>query len=193
MKTTPASTETLVRRVTPAEVHQNKNEVLLIDVSTPAEFGEIHIDGSILHPLSYFDPYEVGRLAGNKASCVLICRSGKRAGQAAEKLKASGVNDLCILEGGIQAWEAVGLPLNRGQKRMSLERQVRIAAGSLVLAGAVLAFTINPAWIALSGFVGAGLVFAGVSDTCGMGMLLARMPWNTRSHPSAHSCCLPSK
>lgn len=72
---------------------------------------------------------------------------------------------------------------------MSLERQVRIAAGSLVLTGAVLALIFNPAWIALSGFVGAGLIFAGITDTCGMGMLIARMPWNTRSHP----CCISSK
>jgi len=79
--------------------------------------------------------------------------------------------------GGVQAWEAEGLPLNRGRKMMSLERQVRIAAGALVFTGALLGYFVNPAWIALSGFVGAGLVFAGITDTCGIGMLMARMPW----------------
>lgn len=193
MKTTSTRAETSVRRATPADIHKNKSEALLIDVSTPAEFRESHIDGSVLHPLSHLNPREIGRMAENKASCVLICRSGKRAGQAAEKLKADGISNVCILEGGIQAWEASGLPLNRGQKTISLERQVRIAAGAFVLTGAVLALTIHPAWIALSGFVGAGLIFAGITDTCGMGMLIARMPWNARSHPGARSCCSPSK
>ena len=87
----------------------------------------------------------------------------------------------------MQAWEAEGLPLNRGRKMMSLERQVRIAAGALVFTGALLGYFVNPAWIALSGFVGAGLIFAGITDTCGMGMLIARMPWNNRCRTSIHS------
>jgi rhodanese-related sulfurtransferase len=82
------------------------------------------------------------------------------------------------VDGGTQAWEAAGLPIVRGQKTISLERQVRIAAGSLVVLGAVLGYFVHPYFIGLSAFVGAGLVFAGVTDTCGMGMLLARMPWN---------------
>ena len=82
------------------------------------------------------------------------------------------------VEGGTQAWDAAGLPVIRGQKAISLERQVRIAAGSLVLTGAVLSHWVHPWWIGLSGFVGAGLIFAGITDTCGMGLLLARMPWN---------------
>ena len=97
------------------------------------------------------------------------------------------------MEGGITAWEQEGLPLVRGRKAISLERQVRIAAGSLVFAGAILGYLVNPVWIALSGFVGAGLVFAGVTDTCGMAMVLARMPWNnpTKGAQNANSkgCC----
>jgi hypothetical protein len=82
------------------------------------------------------------------------------------------------VEGGTEACVALGLPVVRGRQAISLERQVRITAGSLVLIGAILAWLVHPAFIALSGLIGAGLVFSGVTDTCGMGLLLARMPWN---------------
>ena len=170
--------KTPVRRVSPSETR--KQNTLLLDVRTPAEFEEAHIEGSVLHPLSELDADEVAKLAAGKDQCILVCRSGNRARQAAEKLKMSGLASLCILDGGVRAWEAEGLPLNRGRKMMSLERQVRIAAGALVFTGALLGYFVNPAWIALSGFVGAGLIFAGITDTCGMGMLIARMPWNNR-------------
>lgn len=162
------------------QAHEGRDKALLLDVRTPAEFEEAHIEGSILHPLTELDAHQVRSLAAGRESCLVICRSGNRAKQAAEKLTAAGLTDVQVLEGGVQAWEAAGLPLQRGRKTMSLERQVRIAAGALVFCGAVLGYFVNPAWIALSAFVGAGLVFAGLTDTCGMGMLIARMPWNTR-------------
>lgn len=85
------------------------------------------------------------------------------------------------------AWVEAGLPVDRGTSTViGLERQVRIAAGAIVLGGVLLAQFVNPALIWLSGFVGAGLIFAGITDWCGMGMLLARMPWNQRG---AGSCC----
>ena len=86
------------------------------------------------------------------------------------------------------SFASCGLPVVRGKKAISLERQVRIAAGSLVLLGAVLGWLVHPAFVGLSAFVGAGLVFAGVTDTCGMGLLLARMPWNRVKEPAA-TCC----
>lgn len=153
---------------------------LLVDVRTAAEFEEAHIEGSVLHPLSALDAGVIAKLAAGKSACVLICRSGGRARKAAEKLAANGFAATCVLDGGVMAWETAGLPLVRGRKTISLERQVRIAAGSLVFAGATLGYFAHPAWIALPAFVGAGLVFAGISDTCGMGLLLARMPWNKR-------------
>ena len=149
-----------------------------IDVRTPAEYGEAHIEGSILLPLDRFDPAELGKLAGGKP-CALICRSGMRAGQALKKIPA-GETEAAILEGGISAWERAGLPLKRGKAALSLERQVRIAAGLLVLLGVGLGFAVHAAFFGLAGFVGAGLVFAGITDWCGMGLLLARMPWNRR-------------
>jgi hypothetical protein len=110
---------------------------------------------------------------------------------ACEKLLAAGLADAISVEGGTAACEAAGVPVVRGRKAMSLERQVRIAAGALVATGAALAaFGPDPTWrligAGLAGFVGCGLVFAGVTDTCGMAMLLARMPWNQAcSTPSA--------
>jgi rhodanese-related sulfurtransferase len=115
---------------------------------------------------------------------------------ACEKLQAAGYTNVVNVEGGTKAWDEAGLPVVRGQKAISLERQVRIAAGTLVLIGALLGYFAHPYWIGLSAFVGAGLIFAGVTDTCGMAMLLARMPWNrvgkTNPQPadaSAKTCC----
>ncbi len=179
--------ETQVGKIPPAEVQTEGT--LLLDVRTPAEYAEAHIAGSILRPLSDLSAAEVQRLSAGKSSCVIICRSGNRAKQAADKLQSQGLPHLQILDGGVLAWESAGLPLNRGEKTISLERQVRIAAGTLVLAGALLGYFVHPLWIALSGFVGAGLIFAGITDTCGMGLLLARMPWNQCNRCNKGSCC----
>lgn len=175
-----ASTELKINRISPSQTQQIQSSALLLDVRTPAEFEEAHIAGAVLHPLGNLNPAEVEKLAAGKSECVVICKSGNRAGQAAEKLKTSNLIKLSVMDGGVTAWESAGLPLERGQKTISLERQVRIAAGTFVLTGALLGYFVNPAWIALSGFVGVGLIFAGITDTCGMGMLLARMPWNNR-------------
>ncbi len=172
------------------KAHELRDKALMLDVRTPAEFEEAHIEGSVLHPLTDLNPDKVRSMAEGRENCFVICRSGNRAKQAAEKLAAAGLHNVQVLEGGVQAWESIGLPLNRGQKTMSLERQVRIAAGFLVLCGVILAYFVNPAWIALSGFVGAGLIFAGITDTCGMGMIIARMPWNNRRGScGSGSCC----
>ncbi len=108
----------------------------------------------------------------------IICKSGKRGENACELFRQAGFENVVNVEGGTMACEQTDLPLVRGKKTISLERQVRIAAGSLVLVGAVLGWLVHPGFIGLSAFVGAGLVFAGVTDTCGMGMMLAKMPWN---------------
>jgi rhodanese-related sulfurtransferase len=182
---TAQTPESSISTISPADAQQKRLEALLLDVRTPAEFEEAHIDGSVLMPLGNLNAEEVKRLAAGKSTCLLICRSGNRARQAAEKLKSSGLPSLQVLAGGVLAWDAAGLPVNRGTKSMSLERQVRIAAGALVFIGAGLGYFVNPAWIALPAFVGAGLVFAGITDTCGMGMLIAQMPWNNRRRSSA--------
>ncbi|HBJ38564.1 MAG TPA: sulfurtransferase, partial [Planctomycetaceae bacterium] len=98
--------------------------------------------------------------------------------KAVQKFLDAGIENVVNVEGGTSAWDAAGLPVSRGKKAISLDRQVRIAAGSLVFAGAALGYFVHPYFIGLSAFVGAGLVFAGITDTCGMGMMIAKMPWN---------------
>src|SRR5262249_8283484 len=149
----------------------------LIDVRTPVEFREVHASIARNIPLTELDPSRIA--AGQNGSPLyFICKSGGRGKQACEKLLAAGQSKVVNVEGGTTAWEEAGLPVVRGKKAVSLERQVRIAAGSIVLIGAALALFVHPYWIGLSAFIGAGLVFSGVTDTCGMAMLLARMPWN---------------
>jgi rhodanese-related sulfurtransferase len=171
--------------ISPQEAMKCAQEALLLDVRTPAEFEESHIEGAVLHPLHTLSVAEIKELTKDSSQCIVVCRSGGRATQAFQKLTQEGFSKAVVLEGGMMAWQAAGLPTIEGRKTISLERQVRIAAGALVLIGVILGFTISPAWYALSGFIGAGLMFAGITDTCGMGMVLARMPWNARSK----SCC----
>ena len=110
----------------------------------------------------------------------LICQSGGRSAMACQKLETAGYEAVVNLEGGTSAWQAAGFPVVEGKKAMSLERQVRIAAGSLIVIGAAIGYFVHPGGFGLSAFVGAGLVFAGLTDTCAMGMMIAKMPWNQR-------------
>lgn len=179
--------------ITPQELAQRRSagqRVELIDVRTPVEFREIHVDFARNMPLDRLDPaaLRAERNGSGNDPLYVICRSGTRGKQACEKLVAAGLNVVNV-EGGTSAWDAAGLPVVRGQKAISLERQVRIAAGFLALLGAVLALTVHPYFAGLSAFVGAGLMFAGITDTCGMAMILARMPWNQVATSSAGACC----
>ena len=153
-------------------------ETRLIDVRTPGEFEAEHIAGAYNVPLDTLGEHGPEIRAGVAEPVVLVCRSGQRARKAEEALKAAGMTNLHVLDGGMSAWTAAGQPVRRGAPRMSLERQVRIAAGTLAAAGGVLALFVNPLFAALPAFVGSGLVFAGVTDTCAMGMLLAKLPYN---------------
>ena len=171
-----------IQTISPKQLHdivQSGQDVELIDVRTPVEYREVHVGCARNVPLDQLDATKIA--AGRDRSqppLYVICRSGSRGQQACEKFLAAGYSNVINVEGGTQAWDQAGLAVVRGKKAISLERQVRIAAGSLVLIGALLSHFAHPYWIALSAFVGAGLVFAGITDTCGMGLLLARMPWN---------------
>jgi rhodanese-related sulfurtransferase len=154
----------------------------LIDVRTPLEFQSCHAEPARLVPLDQLDPRAVMEARNGSADHPLyvICQSGSRSRRAVERFVAAGYPNVVNVEGGTLAWEQAGLPVVRGKPVMSLERQVRIAAGSLVVIGVALGALVHPAFLGLAAFVGSGLVFAGVTDTCGMGMILARMPWNQR-------------
>jgi rhodanese-related sulfurtransferase len=160
----------------------------LIDVRTPVEYREVHAAFARNVPLDRLDTRELtsGRNNSDRPLYV-ICRAGSRGKQACEKLHAAGFTNVVNVDGGTQAWDQAGLPVVRGKQAISLERQVRIAAGTLVLIGSALGALVHPYFIGLAAFVGAGLVFAGVTDTCGMAMILGRMPWNQVSTPPAAS------
>ncbi len=181
-----------VRTITPRELEDLRRRgraVELIDVRTPVEYREVHAEAACSVPLDRLDPRAVmeGRNGSKDEPLYTICRSGSRGSQACEAFHAAGFANVVNVEGGTLAWEQAGLPVVRGKKAVSLERQVRIAAGSLVVLGTALGAFVHPAFLGLSGFVGAGLVFAGVTDTCGMGLMLARMPWN-RAEPEEATC-----
>lgn len=153
---------------------------LLLDVRTPLEHSEVHLPQARLSPLDQLDVSAIARQEGADREVIVICRGGGRAAKAAAQLAAAGMTRVGVLEGGMLAWTAAGLPATRGKAAISLERQVRIAAGLLVLAGVILGTWAHPGFYGLSAFVGAGLVFAGITDWCGMGLLLAKAPWNRR-------------
>ena len=152
----------------------------LLDVRTPIEFREVHATPAINQPLDKLDPHALmkSRNGSADAPLYLICKGGTRGAKACQKFIDAGFENIVNVEGGTEAWVAAGLPTVRGKKAMSLERQVRIAAGFIVLVGALLGLFVHPFFGAISAFVGAGLMFAGITDTCAMGMMIARMPWN---------------
>jgi rhodanese-related sulfurtransferase len=172
-----------MKTITPADLQKilaTQPSASVIDVRTPVEFAEVHVSQARSVPLDELIP---GSLQLPKDQPVyLLCRSGQRAAKAAEKFTQEGFWQPVVVEGGTLAWIAASLPVTRSTvKVISLERQVRIAAGAIVFTGVLLARFVNFDFIWLSGFVGAGLVFAGITDYCGMGLLLAKMPWNRRA------------
>ena len=161
-----------------ARLLRERPETRLLDVRTPGEFEAEHIAGAYNVPLDTLGEHGPEIRAGVAEPVVLVCRSGQRARKAEEALKAVGMVNLHVLDGGMTAWTAAGQQVNRGAPRLSLERQVRIAAGTLAATGGFLALFVNPLFAAIPAFVGSGLVFAGVTDTCAMGMLIAKLPHN---------------
>lgn len=160
--------------------------VILIDVRTPAEYDGTHVEGSVLMPVDTLDCAAVLAAAGDAELRVLVCQSGIRAERAAKKLAAAGGDGFVLLEGGMGAWKKAGLPMIGGRFMLPLERQVFIVAGLLVLSGVLLGWQLDAPWYGLSGFVGFGLLMAGLTGYCPMAMILARMPWNQRGR---FGCC----
>jgi rhodanese-related sulfurtransferase len=149
----------------------------LLDVRTPAEFTTAHIPGSYNVPLDLLREHRDELRHHLQDGVVLVCRSGARAGQAETLLAEAGLPHLHVLDGGLTAWQRSGADVNRGPARWDLERQVRLVAGGLVLTG-VLASVVVPKMKWLSAAIGGGLSFAALTDSCAMGMLLSRLPYN---------------
>lgn len=153
-------------------------EAVVIDVREPMEHQSEHIRGSRLLPLSSFDPAMVP--AGDGRKIVLHCRGGTRSAKAAAMLLSAGRPEVMHLKGGLEAWKAAGLAVVKSEAapRLDLMRQTQIAIGSMVLLWVALGAFVSPWFLALAAFMGAGLVVAGATGTCGMAMVIAKMPWN---------------
>ena len=165
----------------PAELQERLERqvgLTLIDVRTPAEFSAAHIPGSYNVPLDQLPEHADLLRAVSGDPVMLICRSGSRARQAETTLLGADLPRVHVLQGGLAAWEAQQLPLRRGAARWSLERQVRGVAGALVLGGVLAGWLVWPPLTGLAAAVGGGLAFSALTDTCGMAMLLSRLPYN---------------
>lgn len=163
----------------------------LIDVRTPSEYETVHVNGAELFPLDSLACKKVAaaRKSAAGSPVYILCHSGMRAKRAAEMLEKAGTCECVVVEGGTAAWVDAGYPVERGERSvLPLDRQLQITMGCIVLTGVLLSRFVNPSWIWLSGFVGAGLIFAGTSGICPMRSLIARMPWNQSKRCNGSSC-----
>ena len=150
----------------------------LLDVRTPAEFEAVHIRGAYNVPLDTLAEHREDLRRHVREPVVLVCRSGQRARRAEEALREIGMQNLHVLDGGLNAWVAAGLAVERGRRLPSLENQVRLIVGTLCLVGGVLALAMTPFFGMLPAIMGAGLVYTGATDSCVMAMALAKLPYN---------------
>ncbi|RSM99076.1 sulfurtransferase [Nonomuraea sp. WAC 01424] len=179
MSTTPSLS------LSPAVLHrlvQEGRAPRLLDVRTPAEFRTVHIPGSYNVPLATLREHRAELTAHLDEDVVLVCRSGARGAQAEQALAEAGLPNLRVLEGGVVAWEAAGAPVERGPERWDMERQVRLVAGSIVLVTGLVGVFVPGAHL-IGTAIGAGLTYAAVSNSCAMGVLLSRLPYNRGPRP----------
>ncbi|MEL6363798.1 MAG: rhodanese family protein [Pseudomonadota bacterium] len=173
---------TRLTKLTPAEVSAKiaASEIVLVDVREPDERAREHIPGSVSLPVSSLDTANLSLEAGKGA--VFHCKTGMRTEANCAALATHTTGEAFVLEGGLDGWKAAGFPTEADKSQpIEINRQVQITAGSLVFTGVLLSLAVHPAFVWVSAFVGAGLVFAGVSGTCAMGRMLATMPWNRRA------------
>jgi rhodanese-related sulfurtransferase len=178
--------------IEPRELHRLLAEggpIQLLDVRTPGEFAVAHVPGARLIPLDDLDPAAFRQQRGvGETPVYVLCQSGGRARKAIEKLERAGVHGCVLVEGGTQGWMDAGLPVNRGRSStLPLMRQVQITVGFISAAGAVLALAVRPLFAIVPLVMGCGLLLAGITGTCGLALLLAKMPWNHAQ--CGGSCC----
>lgn len=168
------------RTITPVEARQLVSEgAMLVDIRGADEFARVRLPGAENRPLG-----DLGQI-GHGGPVVFHCRSGMRTAANADRLARTCTGDSYIVEGGLEAWRAAGLPVEETKGApLEIMRQVQITAGMLVLLGVILGLLVAPAWFGLSAFVGAGLTFAGITGWCGMANVLGMMPWNRRGAPA---------
>lgn len=155
---------------------------VLVDIRNPDEYAREHIPGSISLPVSALDRADLKLKAGQQA--IFHCKSGMRTNSNCAILAQQVEGEAFMLDGGLDAWRALGLPTAKDSSApLEINRQVQITAGGLILLGVLLGWFVSPAGFGLSAFIGAGLMFAGISGWCGMATVLQAMPWNRR-HPA---------
>ena len=181
---------TTTTRITPSQLRttleDRTDDVAVVDVRTPGEFETARLPDAHNRPLDELEQHvdELRALCGDDRPLVLVCQSGNRAEQAREKLSAAGIDNVTVLDGGVNAWRAQDGEVIEDVQRWDLERQVRLVAGSIVATSIGASFVVPEARY-VAGFVGLGLVFAAVTNTCAMGMLLSKLPYN---RPKGYTC-----
>ncbi len=176
--------------ISPQELHamQSQGQKLeFIDVRSPIEYQSGHVLGTQLLPLDQLTPESLTQQlktpgAGQETPLYITCKGGFRAQQAASRLHDAGYQNLVLLEGGLDAWEKAGLPVKRSDKMISLERQVQIAIGTLLLLKVFFGFTIHELFFVGGALIGAGLIVAGITRWCGIARLIAQLPWNRKEY-----------
>ncbi|WP_329275862.1 rhodanese-like domain-containing protein [Streptomyces sp. NBC_00691] len=182
MSTAPSPVPPSLAPVALHQLVQEGRAPRLLDVRTPGEFRTVHIPGSSNVPLDTLREHRAELLPHLDEDVVLVCRSGARAAQAERALAGAGLPNLRVLDGGMNAWEAAGAPVNRGPERWDMERQVRLVAGSVVLTTGLVGVLV-PGVHLVGTAIGAGLTYAAVSNSCLMGVLLSRLPYNRGPRP----------
>lgn len=167
--------------LTPQQVHElieGGAELRLLDVRTPMEYESVRIAGAYNVPLDMLGEHCSELRDHVREPIILICQSGVRARRAEAAMREAGLRNVHVMDGGMVAWQAAGLAAVRGRQRWGMERQVRLVAGSLVTLGALGSVFVAQPLVWLAAAIGAGLVFSAVTNTCGMALLLAKLPYN---------------
>lgn len=181
-----SNTTDLCERVSALALNQENSGLFFIDVRSPIEFENEHIDSALNIPLNELES-RIGEVP-RQGKIVLVCRSGMRAERAAYTLMGQGLKPV-VLEGGLLAWRKSGLPVLKGKQMLPIERQIQLIVGIGVLSGIALGLILSPYFFILPAFFGAGLTFAGLSGTCGLAIILQKAPWNKLPGRSKQENC----
>ena len=166
-------------------LHTEHDGVVIVDVRSPSEFASAHIDEATNIPIGEFQN-RIGEIPADR-DIVLVCQSGVRSQEAARALRGTG-RAARQLEGGMVAWRQLSLPAS-GRGTMSIERQVQLTVGTGVVLGTILGVMVSPLFLIIPTFLGGGLIFAGASGTCGLALVLAKLPWNRHEEEESASAC----
>jgi len=155
-----------------------KEEISVIDVRTPGEYKSIHIEGAVNYPLDQIKLSVMDEHFKDGETVFVICSSGNRSTMACKKLAQINKIKVVNIKGGTQAWHEKGYPVIEGRGSIAIDRQVQIVSGSVIFISALLGLIIHKNYLYITLFVGGGLIFAGVSNTCYLTRILGLMPWN---------------